>query len=295
MTPYRGRFAPSPSGPLHFGSMVAAIGSYCDARAQDGRWQLRIDDLDPPRVAHGAIDSILRCVEAFALEWDGEVVYQSRHAAAYHAALHRLRESGRVFACACSRKEISDAAGIEAPIYPGTCRDGVRPGRRAHALRLRADDRVVRFDDLLQGKVERNMAREVGDFVLYRADHVYAYHLACTVDDAEEGISHVVRGADLIDSTPRQIYLQHALELPTPEYLHLPVALDARGQKLSKQTRAHPVNAAQAGSVIHAVLSFLGQQPPSELSRMNPGDALQWAIAHWSRSRLPPLLAIAAP
>jgi glutamyl-Q tRNA(Asp) synthetase len=275
--------------------MVAAIGSYCDARAHGGRWQLRIDDLDPPRVAHGAIDSILRCLEAYDLQWDGEVVYQSQRNAAYHAALHRLRESGRVFPCACSRTQISEAAGAEAAIYPGTCRNGVPSGRRPRALRLCTEDEVVAFEDLLQGRVERHMARDVGDFVLYRADHVYSYHLACAVDDAEQGISHVVRGADLIDSTPRQIYLQRALHLSTPEYLHLPVVLDARGQKLSKQTRAHPVNAAQAGPVIHAVLNFLGQQPPPELSRMNPREALQWATAHWSRSRLPPLPAIAAP
>ncbi|MGH8629635.1 MAG: tRNA glutamyl-Q(34) synthetase GluQRS [Burkholderiales bacterium] len=286
---YRGRFAPTPSGPLHFGSMVAAIASWCDARAHGGVWQLRIDDLDPPRTAPGAIDSILRCLEAFALEWDGEVVYQSRRSDAYHVALHRLREAMRVFACGCSRREIFEVAGDVAgtSVYPGTCRNGLPPGRAARAQRLRVEDVAVGFDDLLQGRIEQQLATRVGDFVLYRAEHVYSYHLACVVDDAEEGVTCVVRGADLIDSTPRQIYLQRLLGLPTPQYLHLPIAVDPSGQKLSKQTLAHPVDPANAAPVIHAVLRFLGQRPAPELGRAAPSDALRWAMSNWSRKQLP--------
>lgn len=294
---YRGRFAPSPSGPLHFGSMIAAIGSYCDARAHGGSWQLRIDDLDPPRTAPGAVDAILRCLEAHALEWDGPIVFQSRRGDAYHAAVHRLREAGRVFPCACSRKEISEIAqaGGEEPVYPGTCRNGLPPGRPARALRVAAQDVSIAFDDLLQGRIEQHLAREVGDFVVYRADHVYAYHLACVVDDAEEGVDHVVRGADLLDSTPRQIYLQRLLGVPTPRYLHLPVALGASGQKLSKQARARPVDATQAAAVIRAVAAFLGQRPPPELECSAPAEALRWVVSHWSRERLPASRAITLP
>jgi glutamyl-Q tRNA(Asp) synthetase len=286
---YRGRFAPSPSGPLHFGSMVAAIGSWCDARAHGGVWQLRIDDLDPPRIAPGAIDSILRCLEAFSLTWDGEVVYQSRRSEAYHATLHRLREAKRVFPCGCSRRDVLEAPGETAgtPVYPGTCRGGLPPGRPARAQRLRVDDVTIGFDDLLQGRIEQRLAASVGDFVLYRAEHVYAYHLACVVDDAEEGVSCVVRGADLIDSTPRQIYLQRLLGLPTPQYLHLPIAVDPSGQKLSKQTLAHPVDPGNATAVLHAVLRFLGQQPGGELSGAAPAELLRSAVSAWSRARLP--------
>lgn len=286
---YRGRFAPTPSGPLHFGSMVAAIGSWCDARAHGGMWQLRIDDLDPPRTAPGAIDSILRCLEAFALEWDGAVVYQSRRSAAYHVALHRLREGARVFPCGCSRREILEAPGESAgaSVYPGTCRDGLPAGRTARAQRLRVEDITVGFDDLLQGRIEQRLATSVGDFVLYRAEHVYSYHLACAVDDAEEGVTCVVRGADLIDSTPRQIYLQRLLGLPTPQYLHLPIAVDPSGQKLSKQTLAHPVDPGNAAPVLHQVLRFLGQQPGADLARAAPAELLRWARSSWSRARLP--------
>src|SRR5581483_7311202 len=272
MSRYRGRFAPTPSGPLHFGSMVAAVGSFCDARAQHGVWQLRIDDLDPPRVAKGAIEFILRTLEAFALEWDGHVVYQGERAAAYHAALHKLRQTGRVFPCACSRKEVSDpgVAGLEGPIYPGTCRGGLPAGRPARASRLQVDEESIGFDDALQGRVSQRLSRDAGDFVLYRADRVFSYHLACVVDDAEQGVTHVVRGADLIDSTPRQILIQRLLRLPTPQYLHLPVAVDAYGEKLSKQTLAQPVDTQAPAATICAALRFLGQAPPKELACAPP-------------------------
>lgn len=269
--------------------MVAAVGSFCDARAQRGVWQLRIDDLDPVRVAKGAASAILRTLQAFALEWDAEAVYQGERAAAYHAALHKLRQSGRVFACACSRKEVSNSGvvGLDDPIYPGTCRGGLPSGRPARALRLRVDEDSIGFDDALQGHVLQRLAREAGDFVLYRADRVFSYHLACVVDDAEQGVTHVVRGADLIDSTPRQILIQRLLRLPTPQYLHLPVALDTYGEKLSKQTLAQPVDARAPAATICAALRFLGQAPPAELARVPPRETLAWAVANWRRERLP--------
>lgn len=289
MSSYCGRFAPTPSGPLHFGSMLAAIGSWCDARANRGVWQLRMDDIDPPRVAAGAIDEILRCLRAFALDWDGDIVYQSRRADAYHAALHVLRKRAPVFACACSRREIGEAglAGADGALYPGTCRGGLPPGRAARALRLRVDQAEIVFEDALQGNTAQRLETQVGDFVLYRADHVYSYHLACAVDDAEQGITHVVRGADLLDSTPRQIHLQHLLGLPTPEYLHLPVVVDESGAKLSKQTLARPVDASRPAPVIHDALKLLGQQPPAELARAGAHEAMSWAVAHWHRKNLP--------
>jgi glutamyl-Q tRNA(Asp) synthetase len=297
MTTYRGRFAPTPSGPLHFGSMVAAIGSFLDARAQGGAWGLRIDDLDPPRVAEGAVDAILHCLESFALHWDGPVVFQSRRSEAYHAALHRLRQAGVTFACACSRKEIGKAgiAGREGAVYPGTCRDGLPQGRAARAQRVRVNDSRIGFEDALQGWIEQDLARDIGDFVLYRADHVFSYHLACAVDDAEEGITDVVRGADLIDSTPRQIYLQQLLGLPQPAYLHLPVALNGRGEKLSKQTLAQPVDPQHPWKTIDAVLRFLGLMLPGEYARAGATECLQWAAANWRREALPRRRALPAP
>lgn len=294
MKPYSGRFAPTPSGPLHFGSMVAAIGSFCDARSNAGMWRLRIDDLDGPRVAIDAVDSILRSLEAFALEWDGEIVYQSSRSGAYHAALHRLRNAGHVFACACSRKEIT-GTGTAGQVYPGTCRNGLPHGRPARALRLHTQDVAVSFDDWLHGSIARQLARDIGDFVLYRADGVYAYHLACALDDAEQGVTHVVRGADLIDSTPPQIYLQRLLGLSTPAYLHLPVALGDSGVKLSKQTLAQAVNNQAPARTIHAVLDFLGQEPPVELAIAPAREAMEWAKTHWSRARLPHAIALKAP
>jgi glutamyl-Q tRNA(Asp) synthetase len=289
ITHYRGRFAPTPSGPLHFGSMVAAVGSFLDARSRGGAWLVRIDDLDPPRTVPGANDAIQRCLDAFGMHWDGTVVYQSLRNDAYHAALHQLRQSGRTYPCACSRKEISDAglAGVEGAVYPGTCRQGLAAQREARALRVRTDGAAVEFDDGLQGHVRQALQAEIGDFVVYRADHVFAYHLACAVDDAEQGITDVVRGADLIASTPRQIYLQTLLGLPTPAYLHLPVAVNGAGEKLSKQTRAPAVDQAQRAAVLDRVLHFLGHAPPAGLAGAGIAGLWQWAVTNWQRERLP--------
>jgi glutamyl-Q tRNA(Asp) synthetase len=271
------------------------VGSYLDAHASGGEWLVRIDDLDPPRVVPGAADDILRTLETYGFEWDGEVVYQSGRHDTYHSALHRLRATGRIYPCACSRKDIATAGiqGIEGYVYPGTCRDGVPGGRTPHSLRLDARGDPVRFDDAVQGPVEQDIARSVGDFVIYRMDGVFAYHLACAVDDAEEGITHVVRGADLLDSTPRQILVQRLLNLPTPHYAHLPVALNAAGEKLSKQTLAPAVEACDAARVLAVVLGFLGHRPPPELAMAPPGDVWSWALAHWQLARVPRLRGIA--
>jgi glutamyl-Q tRNA(Asp) synthetase len=286
---YRGRFAPSPTGPLHFGSLVAAVASHVDARAARGEWLLRVEDLDPPRTAPGATDDILRTLEALALYWDGAILLQSTRGAAYAAALDRLRAAGRVFSCACTRKEIADSSlhGIEGPVYPGTCRQGVPPGRMARAMRVRVDDAVIAFDDAVQGTVRQDLATDIGDFIAVRADGLVAYQLAVVVDDAEQAITDVVRGADLLDSTPRQILLQRLLGLPTPRYAHVPVAVNARGEKLSKQTLAPPVDRTQPTSALMAALRFLGQSPPDELARAAPAGVLQWAYAHWNRTRIP--------
>ncbi len=277
--------------------MVAAVGSFLDARSRRGTWLVRIDDLDPLRTDPVAADAILRCLEAFGLHWDGTVVCQSMRNDAYHAALHRLRQSGRTYPCACSRKEISDAglAGMEGAVYPGTCRKGLAAGREARALRVRTDGAVVEFDDRLQGHVRQDLQAEIGDFVVYRADHVFAYHLACAVDDAEQGITDVVRGADLIASTPRQIHLQDLLGLPTPAYLHLPVAVNGAGEKLSKQTLARAIDSDNPEPTLARVLQFLGFPPPTEIRGANLRELWAWAIQNWRRESLPRASAITAP
>jgi|SRR5688572_30075695 glutamyl-Q tRNA(Asp) synthetase len=289
MKRYRGRFAPSPTGPLHFGSLVAAVGSFLEARAHSGEWLVRMEDLDPPRVIPGAADEILRALEACGMEWDGPVALQSERNDAYHAALHRLRQAGRVYPCACSRREIADSAiaGAEGPVYPGTCRGGLAPSRTARAQRLDTRGAAVTFDDAIQGRIACDLERECGDFVLYRADGVYAYQLAVVVDDAEQGITHVVRGADLLGSTPRQIYLQQLLELARPRYMHLPVAVNERGEKLSKQTFAAPLDPARPLPALMAALDFLGQQPPRELARATVTELWTWAKKNWKPDCVP--------
>ena len=297
MTIYRGRFAPTPSGPLHFGSMVAAVGSFLDARSRGGTWLVRIDDLDPARAVPGAAGAILRCLDAFGMHGDGEVVYQSTRSDAYHAALHQLRQSGRTYPCACSRKEISDAglAGVEGAVYHGTCRNGLAAGREARALRVRTSGAVVEFHDGLQGHVRQALQEDIGDFIVYRADHVLAYHLACAVDDAEQGVTDVVRGADLIASTPRQIHLQKLLGFPSPAYLHLPVAVNGAGEKLSKQTRAHAVDQSDPAATLDRVLCFLGSPPPAEIRSDGLPELWDWAIQNWRRESLPRAKSIPAP
>lgn len=286
---YVGRFAPSPSGPLHFGSLLAATGSYLDASAHGGLWRVRMEDLDPPREMPGAASDILNTLEACGFEWDGPVLYQSTRHAAYEAALEQLQHSGRLYPCACTRREIADSAlqGIEGPVYPGTCRDGLH-GRAARAWRVRTDNREIVFDDALQGRQCQVLARDTGDFVLKRADGLYAYQLAVVVDDAAQGITDVVRGADLLDSTPRQIFLQQLLGLPTPRYLHLPVVVNQDGEKLSKQTLAPAIDPQRAGALLWFALQALGQQPPQDLAAAPPSELWDWARTHWAVARIPP-------
>lgn len=283
MPAYVGRFAPSPTGPLHFGSLVAAVGGYLDARAQGGRWLLRMEDLDEPRCSQIHADEILRLLEACGFEWDGAVVYQSRRKEAYQAALEWLVDAGHAYPCACSRSEIADSSiiGIEGPVYPGTCRDGLQ-GRAPRAWRVRVDARPVCFEDRLQGEYCQNLEADIGDFVVRRADGFFAYQLAVVVDDHVQGVTHVVRGADLLASTPRQIHLQRLLGYATPSYLHLPVAVNEAGQKLSKQTLAAPLEASTAGSALLAALRFLGQRPDETLAGAKGTEILAWAAKNWS-------------
>lgn len=284
-----GRFAPSPTGPLHFGSLVAAVASHLDARSRGGQWLLRMEDLDKPREQPGAADEILRTLEQFALYWDGPVLYQSRRLAIYRDACATLRAAGACFDCACTRREIADSAlpGQEGPIYPGTCRSGLAPGRFPRALRLRVGDEPITFVDRLQGLQCVNLAETVGDFVILRADGIVAYQLAVVVDDAEQGVTDVVRGSDLLTSTPRQIHLQRLLGLPTPRYLHLPVAVNDAGEKLSKQTHAPAVDARRAHALACAALRFLGQSVPDTVQDMRLDELWCSAAAAWDPQRIP--------
>jgi len=315
MDPYRGRFAPSPTGALHFGSLVAAVGSYMEARQRGGAWLLRMEDLDAPRVQAGAADQILCTLEACGMAWDGEILYQSRRKDAYRAALAQLEAQGLTYACSCSRREIADSRQAYAParggggapladahasesdalIYPGTCRLGLAPGKAPRATRVRVGDAAIEFEDAAQGRLRQDLAAEVGDFVLLRADGLYAYQLAVVVDDAEQGITDVVRGADLLASTPRQIYLQRLLGLPTPRYLHLPVAVNAAGQKLSKQTLAAPVDERNPVPALAQVVDFLGQAPPPQLRHASLAEFWAWALSHWDTQRIPRQRCLPAP
>ena len=298
MTVHRGRFAPSPTGPLHFGSLVAALASYCDARARRGQWLVRIEDVDEPRTRGGAARAILDALARYGFRWDGEVVLQSRRTALYEDALQRLRDKGLVYACACTRRDMEAAPmnAIGERVYPGTCRDGIAFARAHDAQlsqRLRVGAAAIEFDDTLQGTQRQDLAREVGDFIVRRADGLFAYQLAVVVDDAAQEITSVVRGADLLASTPRQIYLQRCLGVRTPEYMHVPIAINDAGEKLSKQTGA----AALGHDAVPTLLSawrFLDQlmpatRPPSASAFMD------FAIGAWSRVRLPPVRMLPGP
>ncbi len=278
----RGRFAPSPSGPLHFGSLVAALGSFLSARAQEGEWLLRIDDIDPPRNVPGAADNILRTLENYHLFWDGPVHYQSQRFEAYAVALTQLAAAGHSYPCGCTRREISAVSPNHH--YPGTCRNGLPPGRQARSLRVYCGGQTLCFTDALQGRQCRQLD---SDFIVRRADGFYAYHLATALDDAFQRITEVVRGADLLDATFPQLYLQQLLDLSRPRYLHLPVAVTAAGKKLSKQTRARPIDDSSPGTTLSRAITFLGQPPPKDLHGAAPSELLDWAIAHWQLACLP--------
>jgi glutamyl-Q tRNA(Asp) synthetase len=295
---YVGRFAPSPTGPLHFGSLTTALASFLDARRHGGRWLLRIEDLDPPREQPGSVDQILSTLDGLGLHWDGDVLFQSQRQEAYLAALETLQRAGQLYTCTCSRREIImrfQALGLTGPMrYPGTCRQrGPLPGRTT-ALRLAVgESERVRFHDRLQGQRCHAMADEFGDFVLRRRDGLYAYQLAVVVDDAYQQVTHIVRGTDLLDETPKQILLQRDLGYRTPCYAHVPIATLASGQKLSKQSGARAIDASDAAATLLALLEFLRQQPPQHLAQNAPGEILHWAVANWRPERLADTLGIA--
>jgi len=292
---YRGRFAPSPTGPLHFGSLIAAVGSYLEAKQHNGEWLVRIEDLDPPREVAGASTLILRTLERYGFEWDGEVWYQSRRHEAYMAALETLAQDGLSYRCGCSRKEVSEQQQrlrLPEGVYPGTCRRQQVSAHQRHAIRLLTEGQQASFNDGIQGVVEEDVEREVGDFVLRRADGLFAYQLAVVVDDAEQGITEVVRGSDLLSSTARQIVLQQSLGYPLPHYQHLPVAVNAHGQKLSKQTFAPSLNIDNPLPALWQALHFLGQQPIPELLEGDLSNLWQWALSHWHPERIPRRLSL---
>jgi glutamyl-Q tRNA(Asp) synthetase len=282
--PYIGRFAPSPTGPLHKGSLVAAMASFLDARTHDGQWLVRIEDVDEARTIPGAADAILRSLDTFGMRWDGAVVWQSERKDLYREAFQRL--GNHAYPCGCTRREIADSrigvASDGAAVYPGTCRNGLGPGKSARAYRLRVPDdasECITFEDRWVGAVTQHLATEVGDFVLKRADGFWAYQLAVVVDDAAQGVTHIVRGADLLDSTPRQIYLQRLLGMHTPHYLHVPVVTNAKGEKLSKQTGAHALDAARPLDELISAARFL-QLPIGQVQSI---DAFwRQALAAWA-------------
>ncbi|SET60325.1 glutamyl-Q tRNA(Asp) synthetase [Nitrosomonas marina] len=293
-TIYRGRFAPSPTGPLHFGSLVTALGSYLDAKSNNGEWLVRIEDLDPPREVPGAARDVLVLLEKLGMEWDGEVVYQSQRHDFYRAALAKLKKQALIYPCFCSRKQVaaSRLTGIDGPVYAGTCRSA--PGKdqnselqKRSAVRVKTDMLCLELTDRVQGFLSQCIGQDIGDFVLRRADGVFAYQLAVVVDDADQCVTHVVRGADLLDSTPRQIFLQQLLGYPVPAYMHLPLVTNQRGEKLSKQTFAAPVRHFDVLSQLMAALRFLGQNPPQGLLDSNLETFWQWAVLHWQTDSIP--------
>ncbi|BCM24757.1 tRNA glutamyl-Q(34) synthetase GluQRS [Methyloradius palustris] len=289
---YRGRFAPSPTGPLHFGSLVTAVASYLEAKSNNGQWLVRMEDIDTAREVPGAADDILFTLEQFGFRWDEAVIYQSKQHAEYAAALEKLVNSELVYPCCCSRKEIADSAmhGLDGLIYSGTCRNGAlaKQGRKP-AMRIKVPDSHISFIDALQGEIGQHLADEIGDFVLERADGFYAYQLAVVVDDEAQHITHVLRGADLIDSTPRQIYLQQVLGFATPHYTHTLIAVNVQGEKLSKTTQANPLDKTKPVLHLWQALDFLGQSPPQGLQTASLPTLWDWANSYWRISNVPAL------
>ena len=276
---YVGRFAPSPTGPLHFGSVVAAIASFLDARANHGQWLLRIEDIDPPREQAGAAESIIKTLASLGMKWDGDVVFQSERSARYDLALEKLNHEGQLYRCGCTRREIGTGP------YPGTCREGLPRGKTPRSTRFRVPDTHIEFIDDSYGRQTESLERTVGDFNLVRADGLYSYHLAVVVDDAEQGITHIVRGVDLLPSTARQIALQRALGYPRPRYRHIPVVCDAEGNKLSKQTGAPGIDDDDPVNIWQQALSFLNQKPYAAKAP-SLSALIACAIENWQPARM---------
>lgn len=287
--PYRGRFAPSPTGPLHFGSLVAAMASYLQAKSQGGEWWVRIDDIDPPREVAGAADHILMTLEQFGFEWDAEVSYQSRHLKRYAEAVSELLAQKRAYPCSCSRASIMNKTGQAKGviIYPGFCRSGPLNKSDSYTIRLCCEEHTIEFTDVIQGKQHSNLLEEYGDFILQRRDSYFSYHLASGIDDAEQQITEVVRGADLLGCTAAQIEVQHALKLPSPQYCHLPIALNKEGQKLSKQSHAKAITPDESTTLLYKTLKFLGQMPPKTLMQASQEEIWSWALANWKLESVP--------
>lgn len=293
--PVVGRFAPSPTGPLHLGSLVAALGSYLMARSRGGQWLLRMEDLDQPRVVQGIADDMLVTLELLGFQWDGEVVYQSQRTEWYREAARELTARGLAYPCGCTRSEIAQIASApheDGLVYPGICREGLPAQKVERALRVKVYDEVIVFHDLIMGHYSQHLTNSCGDFVIHRADGPFAYHLAVVVDDAAFGINQVVRGSDLLSSTPRQIYLQRLLGYPAPCYAHLPLVTGSDGAKLSKRDNAVSLAAdrnltEEGGALLWAALHFLGQHPPAELAGAAPREVLDWGIANFAFAAVP--------
>lgn len=285
---YRGRFAPSPTGALHFGSLITAVGSYLEAKSHNGEWLVRIENLDKPREIPAASHEILRALEILGMEWDHEVIYQDQRKDTYENVLTILNKRGLTYSCTCTRKEIADSSitGTSGQIYAGTCRNNVHNKDRPSAVRIKTDNNIIEFEDSLNGLISQKLESKTGDFILRRSDGVYAYQLAVVADDATHGITNIVRGADLLDSTPRQIYLQKLLGYSTPAYMHLPVAVNNQGKKLSKQTKSALLDISNPVKQLIEAVNFLGQEPPIELLENNVSSFWKWAIENWHPEKI---------
>lgn len=273
---------------MHLGSLYAALASFLDARSHQGQWLLRIDDLDTPRNVKGAADNILKTLETFGLTWDSSVAYQSQCLDVYSDTLATLTKSQLIYPCVCSRKTLATprTEAARPDVYPGTCRDRKTPPDSPYSLRIKTDQRVISFQDALQGLISHRLAEQDGDFVIKRKDQVFAYQFAVVIDDHLQQINHVVRGVDLLEATPKQIYLQQILNLVTPEYLHVPIIIDQQGYKLSKQTLATAVDIRTPQAVIFELLVLLKQNPPQALANATVDELLDWAIEHWNPAPL---------
>ncbi|VAW53247.1 Glutamyl-Q tRNA(Asp) synthetase [hydrothermal vent metagenome] len=283
-TTYKGRFAPSPTGSVHFGTLVAAVASYLQAKKNNGEWIIRMEDVDVTRKVESSDIEILNTLEAFGFEWHGEILYQSTQTEYYEKALQQLILQSLVFPCICSRKQLNE---IDCDIYPGTCRNKSLLEKSDHALRILANDVSVEFTDLVMGKQSQNIKQQCGDFIIKRRDGLFAYQLAVVVDDAIQGITEIVRGADLLGSTPRQIYLQQQLGYTTPTYCHLPLAIDNHDNKISKSEGAAKVDVKNREKHLYDTLKFLGQKPPADLLTCSINDIWQWATTNWNTNTVP--------
>ncbi len=292
---YIGRFAPSPTGPLHFGSLLTALSSFLEAKRNDGQWLVRMEDLDPPREQPGAAQQILRSLEAHQLHWHGQICYQSQRHSLYDDYLERLLQQQLAYPCSCTRQQLQAMGGI----YSGHCRRHPPGATAPSAMRLvttpsndNPQSSSIHFDDQFQGPQQQDIAQQVGDFIIKRKDRLFAYQLAVVIDDIEQQVSHIVRGSDLLDSSPRQIFLFHQLQQAPPAFGHIPLALNPQGQKLSKQNHAPALEDDRAGENLWRALDFLQQQPPVELRGEPPAVLLDWATGHWHPNRIPASLSI---